>query len=117
MKTGDESPATTNPPPAMTTTLTVSDFASAGKFYTEFKGELIDHIVIIKENGNRIESRGLLHICNTWYINGPVRNGYTISTLTLGPIRATAGTKIEFQKPEGAKAFRKPATAFKKIWD
>ena len=115
MKTGDE--PRHHQPPAMTTTLTVSDFASAGKFYTEFKGELIDHIVIIQENGNRVESRGLLHICNTWYINGPVRNGYTISTLTMGPIRATAGTKIEFQKPEGAKAFRKPATAFKKIWD
>jgi hypothetical protein len=34
----------------------------------------------------------------------------------LGPILATAGTKIEFQKHAGAKAFRKIANGFKKIW-
>ena len=99
------------------TTLTVSDFASAGEFWTQFRGEQIDHFAVIQENGTRTEARGLLHICNTWYINGPVRNGYTISSLTVGPILATAGTKIEFQKPAGAKAFRKIASAFKKIWD
>jgi len=98
------------------TTLTVSDFASAGEFWTQFRGEQVDHFVVIQENGNRTEARGLLHICNTWYINGPVRNQFTISSLTMGPILATAGTKIEFQKPAGAKAFRKIANGFKKIW-
>ena len=99
-----------------TTTLTVSDFAAAGQFWTQFRGEEIDHIVITREDGSQTEARGLLHIANTWYINGPLRNGYTISTLTLGPIPATAGTTIQFEKPAGAKAFRKPADAHKKIW-
>ena len=106
-----------NPRTEMTTTLTVSDFASAGEFWTQFRGEQVDHITIIAENGTRYETRGLLHICNRWYINGPVRNSYIISTLCGGPIQATAGTKIEFKKPAGAKAFRKPASDFKKIWD
>lgn len=101
----------------MTTTLTVSDFASAGQFWTQFRGEYIDHIVITGENGRRIEARGLLAIFNRWYINGPVRNSYIISTLCFGPILATAGTTIEFVKPAGAKAIRKRATGFQKIWD
>lgn len=101
----------------MTTTLTVSDFASAGQFWTKFEGEYIDHIVITQENGRRIECRGLLAIGNHWYINGPVRNRYVISTLCLGPIFATAGTTIEFHKPAGAKAFRKKPSGYQKIWD
>jgi hypothetical protein len=101
----------------MTTTLTVADFASAGQFWTQFKGEQIDWITITNEDGTQTEARGLLHICNTWYINGPVRNQFTVSTLTHGPIPATATTQITFQKPAGAKAFRKAASAFKKIWN
>jgi hypothetical protein len=97
------------------TTLTVADFASAGKFWTRFEGINTDHVVIVKEDGTEIESCGLLSIANTWYINGPVRNEFTISTLT-GPISATAGTTIRFQKPAGAKAFRRAASAFKRIW-
>jgi hypothetical protein len=117
METGGE-PRYHHRQPAMTaTTLTVSDFAAAGQFWTQFRGEEIDHITIIAENGTRYETRGLLHICNRWYINGPVRNSYIISTLCGGPIQATANTKIEFKKPAGARAFRKPAAAHKKIWD
>jgi len=99
-----------------TTTLTVADFASAGQFWTQFEGMNTDHVVIAKEDGTEIESCGLLSIANTWYINGPVRNEFTISTLTLGPISATAGTTIRFQKPANAKAFRRAAAAHKRIW-
>jgi hypothetical protein len=116
MRTGDSPTTTSHHQPPMTTTLTVSDFAAAGQFWTQFRGEEIDHILITREDGTQTEARGLLHIANTWYINGPLRNGYTISTLTLGPIPATAGTTIQFEKPAGAKAFRKPADAHKKIW-
>lgn len=98
------------------TTLTVSDFARVGEFWTQFKGERIDHITITLENGEQIKTRGLLHISNRWYINGPVRDSYIISTLCGGPVQVTSKATIQFQKPPGAKAFRKPVSPYRQIW-
>jgi hypothetical protein len=44
-------------------------------------------------NPRELELVGLLHVCQTWYINGPVMDQWTISTLE-GPIKVPAGTRI-----------------------
>ena len=67
-------------------------------------------------NPRKLEMIGLLHVCKTWYINGPVADQWTISTLT-GPINVPAGTLIETEElPEKWEANSKEASKGEKEW-
>jgi hypothetical protein len=67
-------------------------------------------------NPRKMEMIGLLHVCQTWYLNGPVMDQWTISTLN-GPIRVPAGTLIETEElPEVWKAHSKPSSTSKREW-
>jgi hypothetical protein len=97
------------------TTISVTDFAQAGQFWTTFDGCNTAKFTITRPNGKVTEEIGLLTIANTWYINGPVADEWTVGTLG-GPVAIPAGTIITIDKPAGAKAFRKPASHYKRIW-
>jgi hypothetical protein len=59
---------------------------------------------------------GLLHVSKTWYLNGPVADQWTISTLS-GPIHVPAGTLIETEElPEKWGAFTKHSSKGKREW-
>ena len=67
-------------------------------------------------NPRQLDMAGLLHVCKAWYINGPVVDQWTISTLT-GPIQVPAGTLIETEElPEKWEANSKEASEGKKEW-
>ncbi len=67
-------------------------------------------------NPRKLEMVGLLHVSRTWYINGPVMDQWTISTLN-GPLQVPAGTRIETQDlPEQWKALRRDADLGKQEW-
>ena len=67
-------------------------------------------------NPRQLKMVGLLHVCKTWYINGPVVDQWTISTLE-GPIQVPAGTRIESAElPEQWAAWQKEASIGKKEW-
>jgi hypothetical protein len=48
-------------------------------------------------NPRKLEMTGLLHVSKAWYINGPVADQWTISTI-CGPIHVPAGTLIETEE-------------------
>ena len=99
--------------------------------YTSFEGlNIIDLTVTLPDwhepfpiqvregaaNPRKLEMIGLLHVCKTWYINGPVADQWTISALT-GPINVPAGTLIETEElPEKWEANSKEASEGKKEW-
>lgn len=67
-------------------------------------------------NPRKLEMNGLLHVCKAWYINGPVADQWTISTLN-GPISVPAGTLIETEElPEKWEANTKEASKGKREW-
>ena len=67
-------------------------------------------------NPRSLEMTGLLHVSRTWYLNGPVMDQWTISTLN-GPIHVPAGTRIETEElPEKWEANSKPSSTGKKEW-
>ena len=67
-------------------------------------------------NPRKLEMNGLLHVSKTWYINGPVADQWTISTLN-GPINVPAGTLIETEElPEKWEANSKKASKGKREW-
>lgn len=67
-------------------------------------------------NPRKLEMIGLLHVSRAWYINGPVMDQWTISTLS-GPIHVPAGTRIETEElPEVWEANSKPSNPGKKEW-
>jgi hypothetical protein len=68
------------------------------------------------ENPRELELTGLLHVSKTWYLNGPVMDQWTISTLN-GPIHVPAGTRIETEElPEKWEANTRQADPGKKQW-
>lgn len=68
------------------------------------------------EDPRSLELIGLLHVCQTWYINGPVMDQWTISTLS-GPIKVPAGTRIVSEPlPEKWAAWEQEASEGKKQW-
>ena len=88
---------------------TVDQFTPAADRYTKFDGlERINVVVTVPDwhepfpikvrmgaaNPRQLEMVGLLHVCKAWYINGPVADQWTISTLG-GAINVPAGTRIE----------------------
>lgn len=99
--------------------------------YTKFDGlERISIVVTVPDwhepfpikvrmgdaNPRQLEMVGLLHVCKTWYINGPVADQWTISTLE-GAINVPAGTRIESAElPEQWSAWQKEAGTGKKEW-
>ena len=67
-------------------------------------------------NPRKLEMNGLLHVCKTWYLNGPVADQWTISTLN-GPIQVPAGTIIETEElPEKWEALTREASKGKQEW-
>lgn len=69
-----------------------------------------------KENPRTLELIGLLHISHSWYINGPVADQWTISTLN-GPVKVPAGTLVTSEEmPESWKAWQREADKGKKEW-
>ena len=67
-------------------------------------------------NPRQLEMRGLLHVCKSWYINGPVVDQWSISTM-MGSIRVPAGTRIESAElPQQWQALSKESSAGKKEW-
>ncbi len=67
-------------------------------------------------NPRKLEMTGLLHVSKTWYINGPVADQWTISTLN-GPIHVPAGTLIETEElPEKWEALTREASKGKQEW-
>jgi hypothetical protein len=67
-------------------------------------------------NPRILEMTGLLHVCKTWYLNGPVADQWTISTLN-GPISVPAGTVIETEElPEQWEALTREASKGKQEW-
>jgi len=67
-------------------------------------------------NPRKLEMTGLLHVCKTWYLNGPVADQWTISTLN-GAIHVPAGTRIETEElPEVWEANSKPSDLSKQEW-
>ena len=67
-------------------------------------------------NPRKLDMVGLLHVSRTWYINGPVMDQWTISTLN-GPVHVPAGTRIETEElPEVWEANSKPNSPGKKEW-
>jgi hypothetical protein len=109
---------------------TVEQFTTADT-YTAFNGlQTIDLTVTLPDwhepffsqvregaaNPRKLEMNGLLHVCKAWYINGPVADQWTISTLN-GPIQVPAGTRIETEElPEKWEANSKEASKGKKEW-
>jgi len=68
------------------------------------------------ENPRELELIGLLHVSKTWYINGPVADQWTISTLN-GPVHVPAGTRIVSEAvPKKWEANRREASKGKKEW-
>lgn len=68
------------------------------------------------ENPRELELIGLLHVSKTWYINGPVADQWTISTLN-GPVHVPAGTRIVSEAvPEKWEANRREASKGKQEW-
>jgi hypothetical protein len=67
-------------------------------------------------NPRTLELTGLLHVCKTWYLNGPVMDQWSISTLN-GPIHVPAGTRIETEElPEKWEANTRQSPLGKKEW-
>jgi hypothetical protein len=67
-------------------------------------------------NPRTLEMTGLLQVSRTWYLNGPVMDQWTISTLN-GAIHVPAGTRIETEElPEVWEANAKPSSAGKQEW-
>jgi hypothetical protein len=67
-------------------------------------------------NPRKLEMVGLLHVSRTWYINGPVMDQWTISTLN-GPVHVPAGTRIETEElPEKWEANSRQSSPGKKQW-
>jgi hypothetical protein len=67
-------------------------------------------------NPRTLELTGLLHVCKTWYLNGPVADQWSISTLN-GPIHVPAGTRIETEElPEKWEANTRQSPLGKKEW-
>ena len=109
---------------------TVDQLTTAGH-YTKFDGlERISIVVTVPDwhepfpinvrmgaaNPRQLEMFGLLHVCKTWYINGPVNDQWTISTLA-GAINVPAGTRIESAElPEQWAAWQKAASTGKREW-
>ncbi len=99
--------------------------------YTAFEGlETIDLTVILPDwhqpfpsqerigaaNPRSLKMVGLLHVSRTWYINGPVMDQWTVSTLS-GPVQVPAGTRIETQELPGQwKALKREASPGKQEW-
>ena len=107
------------------------DQLTTADHYTKFDGlERLNVVVTVPDwhepfpikvrmgaaNPRQLEMVGLLHVCKTWYINGPVADQWTISTLE-GPIQVPAGTRIESAElPEQWAAWQKEASTGKKEW-
>lgn len=103
---------------------TVDQFTPAADRYTKFDGlERINVVVTVPDwhepfpikvrmgaaNPRQLEMVGLLHVCKAWYINGPVADQWTISTLG-GAINVPAGTRIESEElPEKWAGWEKEA--------
>ena len=67
-------------------------------------------------NPRQLEMHGLLHVCKAWYINGPVVDQWSISTM-MGSIKVPAGTRIESAElPQQWQALSKESSAGKKEW-
>jgi hypothetical protein len=67
-------------------------------------------------NPRSLEMTGLLHVSRTWYLNGPVMDQWTISTLN-GPIHVPAGTLITSEElPEKWEALSCEAGVGKRQW-
>jgi hypothetical protein len=67
-------------------------------------------------NPRELEGFGLLHIGRSWYINGPVMDQFTISTL-MGPVQVPAGTRIISEElPEQWEANGRPSDPGKQQW-
>lgn len=100
-------------------------------YWTQFEGlERLSFAVIVPdwhqpwpikvrsgaENPRALEMSGLLHVCKTWYINGPVADQWTISTMG-GPVQVPAGTRIVSEAvPEKWAAWQKEASKGKQEW-
>ena len=68
------------------------------------------------KNARELELVGLLHVCKAWYINGPVADQWTISTLS-GPVHVPAGTRIVSEElPDKWEANHREASKGKKEW-
>ena len=68
------------------------------------------------ENPRELEMVGLCSVAQSWYINGPVMDQWTISTL-MGSIKVPAGTRIVSEElPEKWEANREEASQGKKQW-
>ena len=103
---------------------TVDQFTPAADRYTKFDGlERLNVVVTVPDwhepfpikvrmgaaNPRQLEMVGLLHVCKAWYINGPVDDQWTISTLQ-GAINVPAGTRIESEElPEKWAGWEKEA--------
>ena len=110
---------------------TVDQFTPAADRYTKFDGlERLNVVVTVPDwhepfpikvrmgaaNPRQLEMVGLLHVCKAWYINGPVADQWTISTLE-GAINVPAGTCIESAElPEQWAAWQQEASTGKKEW-
>ena len=67
-------------------------------------------------NPRKLEMNGLLHVCKAWYINGPVVDQWSISTLG-GSIQVPAGTRIETEElPKKWQANSRRSEPGKKEW-
>ena len=113
---------------------TVEQIAPDLDSYTKFEGlQRLDFKVVLPDscepfpvnerNGSpqhllrTLEMHGLLHVCHRWYLDGPVRSEWTISTM-VGPITVPAGTRIVSEAvPSTMRAIKKPASQGKRIWD
>lgn len=107
------------------------DQLTTADYYTKFDGlERLSIVVTVPDwhepfpikvrmgaaDPRQLKMVGLLHVCKTWYINGPVVDQWTISTLE-GPIQVPAGTRIESAElPEQWAAWQKEASIGKKEW-
>ena len=100
-------------------------------YWTQFQGlERLSFTVILpdwhqawpikvrsgSEAPRELEMSGLLHVSKSWYINGPVADQWTISTMG-GPVRVPAGTRIVSEElPEKWEARHKEASQGKQEW-
>jgi hypothetical protein len=68
------------------------------------------------KNPRALKMLGLLHVSKAWYINGPVADQWTISTMG-GPVHVPAGTRIVSETmPEKWAAWQKEASRGKQEW-
>lgn len=68
------------------------------------------------ENPRELEMSGLLHVCKVWYINGPMADQWTISTMG-GSVKVPAGTRIVSEAvPEKWEANHREADKGKQEW-